>query len=207
MDSKEYFTNVAHTWDSMRKGFFSENVREKAYQIAGVRAGAVAADLGAGTGFLTEGLVKRGARVIAIDEVAEMLRVLERNIAREDLVECRLGESARLPLEDAAVDYVFANMYLHHVESPPAAIKEMFRVLKPGGKVVITDLDAHNHEFLRVEHNDRWMGFQRNEIKRWFDEAGFRNAVVDCVGETCNSKSEVGDQSASISIFVASGDK
>lgn len=67
--------------------------------------------------------------------------------------------------------------------------------------------DAHSHEFLRIEHNDRWMGFQRNEIKCWFDEAGFRNATVDCVGETCNSKSEGGDQSASISIFVASGDK
>lgn len=86
MDSKEHFTNVAHTWESMRKGFFSENVREKAYQIAGVRAGSVAADLGAGTGFLTEGLVRRGVRVIAIDEVAEMLQVLEHNIAQEDLV-------------------------------------------------------------------------------------------------------------------------
>jgi len=48
-------------------------------------------------------------------------------------------------------------MYLHHVEDPPAAIKEMVRILKPGGKIVITDADEHNYEFLRTEQQDRWL--------------------------------------------------
>ena len=49
------------------------------------------------------------------------------------------------------MDYVFANMYLHHVDLPQVAIEEMARVLKPGGKVIITDMDEHDFDFLRKE--------------------------------------------------------
>ena len=47
-----------------------------------------------------------------------------------------------------------ANMYLHHVEEPLSAIKEMIRFLKPGRKLVITDLYEHNLDFLIKEHHD-----------------------------------------------------
>ncbi|WP_243450372.1 hypothetical protein [Desulfosporosinus sp. Sb-LF] len=49
MSSKEYFDTVASVWDNLRKDFFSETVREKAYQVAGVELGKTAADIGAGT--------------------------------------------------------------------------------------------------------------------------------------------------------------
>jgi ubiquinone/menaquinone biosynthesis C-methylase UbiE len=60
MSSKQYFEQVATQWDKMRQNFFSENVREVALAVANIQAGAVAADLGAGTGFISEGLVKKG---------------------------------------------------------------------------------------------------------------------------------------------------
>ena len=47
-----------------------------------------------------------------------------------------------LPLPDASVDAVFANMYLHHCPDPAAALREMARVLKPGGRLVVTDMDC-----------------------------------------------------------------
>jgi len=47
-----------------------------------------------------------------------------------------------------ALIYVMANMFLHHVEKPGQAILEMTRILKPGGKLVIADLDRHDYEFL-----------------------------------------------------------
>jgi len=103
------------------------------------------------------------------------------------------------------VDYAFANMYLHHVEIPSQAIKEMVRILKPGGKLVITDLDEHNFKFLRREHNDLWMGFKREEIRRWLKEAGLRDVAVDCVGENCCAVSSCRTEHAKINIFVASG--
>ncbi len=207
MTSESYFKAVAEDWDTMRTGFFSTGLRDKAYQVAGVRQGTVAADLGAGTGFISEGLVERGVAVIAIDAVQEMLDVLNRKLGTSNLITTLQGEAQALPLSDGAVDYTFANMYLHHVEDPGAAIKEMFRVTRPGGMSVITDLDAHSHDFLRTEHNDRWMGFDRSAIARWYTEAGFTDVAVDCVGETCESTSECGGDAAAISVFVASGRK
>jgi ubiquinone/menaquinone biosynthesis C-methylase UbiE len=124
-----------------------------------------------------------------------------------DTVDYRLGESHALPVADGAVDYVFANMYLHHVASPFEAIKEMVRVLRPGGKLVITDLDEHEFEFLRVEQHDRWLGFKREDVQRWFTEAGLKNVEIDCVGENCCAESSRGCERASISIFIASGEK
>lgn len=59
------------------------------------------------------------------------------------------------------MNYVFANMCPHHVENPPEAIREMARVVQPGGRLVITDLEPHDFTFLREEHHDRWMGFAR----------------------------------------------
>ncbi|MGH7463173.1 MAG: class I SAM-dependent methyltransferase, partial [Longimicrobiales bacterium] len=101
----------------------------------------------------------------------------------------------------------FANMYLHHVESPSGAIREMARILKPSGKLVITDLDEHTFEFLRTEHHDRWMGFKREDVERWFVEAGLQGVEVEGVDDVCRAESCCGDQFANISIFVACGRK
>jgi ubiquinone/menaquinone biosynthesis C-methylase UbiE len=207
-DSKGYFEEIAPAWDRMRAGFFSERVREAAYEAAGLQAGRVAADIGAGTGFVTEGLIGRGLRVIAVDRSEAMLEELRRKFPDAAAVDYRLAEADRqIPLPDEAVDYAFANMYLHHVEDPPAAIREMARILRPGGKLVITDLDAHDFDFLRREHHDRWMGFNREDILQWFTGAGLKGARVDCVGERCCDTSCDGGEAASISIFVASGEK
>jgi ubiquinone/menaquinone biosynthesis C-methylase UbiE len=207
MSSKQYFEQVANQWDQMRQSFFSEKVREMAYVAANVQAGKLAADIGAGTGFIVEGLVQKGLRVIAIDQSEAMIEEMKRKYKALDVVDCRIGESENLPIENGTVDYVFSNMYLHHVESPPRAIEEIVRVLKKGGKIVITDLDEHEYEFLRTEQHDRWMGFKREDIKRWFIEAGLSNVKIDCVGENCCAGSSCGSEIARISIFVASGEK
>ena len=205
MSSKSYFDHVAPQWDALRKNFYSEQVREQAYAAADVQPGTTAADVGAGTGFIAEGLITRGVRVIAVDQSEPMLAEMRRRFG--ETIDCRLGGADALPLSDETVDYAFANMYLHHVEDPPRAIEEMARVVKPGGKLVITDMDEHPFDFLRTEQHDRWMGFKREDIDRWFRAAGLKNVVVDCVGENCCADSSQGSEHATVSIFVASGEK
>jgi ubiquinone/menaquinone biosynthesis C-methylase UbiE len=207
MNSKKYFDKVSSQWDDMRKSFFSESVREKAFSVAGIQAGKIAADIGAGTGFMTEGLIRERLHVIAVDQSNAMLDEMRKRFSEVDCIEYRLGESEKLPIPDGSVDYAFANMYLHHVEFPLKAIKEMMRILKPGGKLVITDMDTHTFEFLKREHHDRWMGFDRIDVKKWFEEAGFKNVEVDCAEETCCAQSETENETANVSVFVASGER
>ncbi|OOM76703.1 class I SAM-dependent methyltransferase [Clostridium sp. BL-8] len=206
-ESKEYFDEVASNWDNMRNDFFSDEVRLVAYKTADVQERKVAADIGAGTGFITEGLINKNVKVIAVDQSEEMLNLLKTKFSNYKDLKCIQGVGEELPIEDNSVDYVFANMFLHHVENPSLVIKEMQRILKSGGKLVITDLDKHNFEFLKTEQYDVWMGFDRNNIIKWFEDAGLKNVTVNCVGSNCCTDSKCGCEKASISIFVAYGEK
>lgn len=207
MDSAAYFDAVATEWDAMRTAFFSDEVREVALRIAGVAPGESAADLGAGTGFLTEALLTRGLRVIAVDHSAEMLDQMKRKFAGAPGLQLRQGESERLPIGDAAVDHVFANMYLHHVEDPAAAIREMARVLTPNGTLVITDLNEHRYEYLRTEQHDRWLGFRHEDVLSWLRAAGLVDPSVRGIGQECRSGSSCGGERTAIGIFAASARK
>lgn len=207
MHSTDYFDQVADQWDNLRASFYSEKVRDRALATAAMQAGDIAADIGCGSGFITEGLIRAGLHVIAVDQSEVMLAEMKRKFAAIAEVDYRCGEAEQLPISDNAVDYAFANMYLHHVERPPIAIKEMARILKPSGTLVITDLDSHTSEFLRDEHHDRWLGFDRGDIRQWFREAGLGRVTVDWVGEQCCAPSDSGNESVSVNIFVASGEK
>ncbi len=207
MDSKQYFENVAENWDKMRESFFPESLRTKAIQTAGVKDGLIIADIGAGSGYITEGLINKQLKVIAIDQSEKMIEVMRQKFREHDNIEYRPGESENLPFKDHEVDIAFANMYLHHVEDPQKSIYELNRILKIGGKLVITDLDKHKHEFLVKEQHDRWMGFDRSDIQTWFKDAGFKNVQIDCIGDNCCANSESSDESASINIFIAIGQK
>ena len=207
-DSKSYFEDISGEWDQMRECFFSEKVREAACTIAEVQSGKSAADVGAGTGFLTEELLNRDLRVVAVDQSSEMLDLMQRKFLHSNDIEYKQAQAdERIPLPDNSVDYAFANMYLHHVESPLEAIREMARITTFGGRVVITDLDVHTYEFLREEHHDRWMGFERDDITAWLTDAGLKEAGIDCIGEDCCDTSCDGTTTARISIFVAWGTK
>ena len=202
--SKGYFDRIGADWDGMQESFFSERVRTRAFEVAEIVSGRRAVDLGAGTGFVTGGLLERGLHVIAVDQSAVMLKALRAKFPETAALDCRSGDAEKIPVDDACVDYCFANMLLHHVDNPQQAIQEMARIVRPGGRVVVTDLDAHDHQFLREEHHDRWMGFPRKDIQQWFREAGLMDVQVESVGETCCATSCAGE-SAAVSIFLGIG--
>jgi len=206
MDSKTYFNHVASTWDEMRAKFFSTRVRDLAMGVAEIQKGCRAVDLGAGTGFLTEALVVAGAQVIAVDASKKMLEILNQKFASTGWVDFRLGNAERLPVSDQSTDRVFANMYLHHLEYPGFAIEEMKRILKPGGRLVITDLEKHDYEFLKTEHHDRWPGFYQSDIRHWLKIAGFSNIIIGMVSnERCCAMSGSCNEKAEVDIFLATG--
>lgn len=138
-------------------------------------AGLTVADVGAGEGALTLLLARFCKQVVAVDLSPRMLMTL-RNTADATRLGDRVltceGELEKLPLDDAGMDVVFISQALHHAALPGAAIKEAARVLRPGGRLVILDLVAHEQEWVREQYADLWLGFDPAQLENSFKEAG-----------------------------------
>jgi ubiquinone/menaquinone biosynthesis C-methylase UbiE len=201
---KEYFEQVSSQWDAMRQGFYGEEVREAVLMAARILPDQTVLDVGAGTGFLTEAAAKRARKVIALDFSESMIAEARAKLVGRN-VEFRIGSTEQIPLPDESVDAVIGNMVLHHCPSPERAVKEMVRVLAQGGRLVLSDLQEHNHESLRTEHADLWMGFEKNYVGAVLRKAGLDDVSVEPLSSCCSETKE--DGQVNIPMFLASGHK
>jgi ubiquinone/menaquinone biosynthesis C-methylase UbiE len=201
---QDYFEMVSPQWDLMRKNFYGEEVREAVLNAVGVKLTDTVLDVGAGTGFLTEAAAKRASKVIALDFSRGMSDEAVEKMGNGN-VEFRIGNVESMPLQDSSVDVVIGNMVLHHCPHPRVAFSEMSRVLKLNGRIAISDLQAHNYEWLRKEHADLWLGFKTEEVASMMIEAGLRNVRVETLSSCCSSVED--GQQVKIPMFLAFGRK
>jgi ArsR family transcriptional regulator len=90
-----------------------------------------------------------------------------------DNISFRQGSLDKLPVQDETVDLALAVLVLHHVESPPTALEELGRIVKPGGRLLIVEQAAHSLSEFHERMQDRWWGFVASELEEEVDEAGF----------------------------------
>jgi ArsR family transcriptional regulator len=143
----------------------------------------VVADLGSGEGLLSELLARRCKKVIAVDNSAKIVAFGAAKARKNNLknLEFRLGDLQNPPIEPASVDLAILSHALHHAEEPARAIASAYRILKPGGQVMILDLAKHKFEQAHELYGDRWLGFAESDLQRWLEAAGFRKIEVNVV--------------------------
>ena len=174
VQSEAFFERVGHHWDQMRVDCFGSAFPLEALTALLPRHWAVA-DVGTGTGHLLGLLSARFERVIAVDPVPAMLDTARSRLELQgaDNIDFRAGDLSRLPIGDAEVDLVLAELVLHHVSSPSEALKELGRVLRPGGRVLIVEQAAHQLEEFHDRMQDRWWGFDAGKLSVEVARAGF----------------------------------
>lgn len=181
-DDAEFFNRMAGDWDKVGARFERGTARQRAAAQL-LPPGLVLADLGCGTGYMARSLAGLCDRLICIDRSEGMLDEAKRRLLatspESTRLEFRRGELDALPIGDRELDGAVAAMVLHHLLELGPALREMFRVLRPGGTLSIVELMPHRETWMHQDLGDRHLGLDPTEVRTSLTRAGFEDVRVE----------------------------
>jgi ubiquinone/menaquinone biosynthesis C-methylase UbiE len=186
--------------------------------FASLRPGETVVDLGCGGGLdvlLAARKVGPTGRAIGVDMTPQMVELARKNAERQKLAnaEFHLSTIDRLPLPDGSVDCVISNCVINLAPDKRAVFREMFRVLKPGGRVAVSDIALKRALPQEVAADVlAYVGCIAGavligEYERWLREAGFEAVQVVDTGKDLNAYTKAENQSGCCSTPVTTGER
>ena len=170
--TQAFFATASAEWDALRSDMFGARADLSA-ALALLDESLVVGDLGCGTGALAAALAPHVSHVHAIDASPAMLSAASSRLASYSNVTLSEGTLEALPLGDASLDAAVLMLVLHHVVDPQRALRDVRRVLRPNGRLLIADMRPHAQERYREQMGHVWLGFDELELTAWLRDAGF----------------------------------
>ncbi|MEL7489317.1 MAG: metalloregulator ArsR/SmtB family transcription factor [Pseudomonadota bacterium] len=187
-----YFEKNAGDWDKVRRLHLPDSdIEQQMRVLLGDEKVDMFIDIGTGTGRMLELFAPLYRAGVGFDLSHEMLSVARANLeeAGVDHAQVRHGDLYALPLEAGSADIVCIHQVLHFLADPSAAVQEASRLIKPGGRLIISDFAPHELEFLRDDHAHRRLGFSDGEVSEWCRAASLKLAeTVTLAPEKQNPK-------------------
>lgn len=152
-------------------------------------------DVATGPGYIAEAFARGAREVIGVDLTAAMLAIAEQRVRECGVanVSFRIGDVQKLPFESEAFDVVVSRLALHHMQKPAQVVREMARVCRFGGTVLVEDIYGSEHPE-RAAYQDRWEKLRDpahvrvlpiSELLQHFREAGLETDRVQTFEDLC----------------------
>ncbi|MDX2052336.1 MAG: metalloregulator ArsR/SmtB family transcription factor [Polyangiaceae bacterium] len=184
--SQAFFASSAGRWDKLRSELFGEHVALTA--IGALLQDQVVADLGCGTGQLLELIAPFCEHAFGVDQSAAMIKSARQRLKSLSKVTLLRTSLEELPLEEASLDTALMVLVLHHLPQPTQTLAEALRALRPGGRLIVLDMQAHEREDYRQQMGHIWLGFSAEQLRSWFTEVGFARFTYTPFSPNPNAK-------------------
>ncbi|NLE00704.1 MAG: class I SAM-dependent methyltransferase [Fibrobacter sp.] len=208
MNSKERdFNRDAAQWDTPPRISLAKKIASTIINKNIITKNSDIMDFGCGTGLLTLQLSPLAGSVTAVDSSISMLEILNRKIVGNNITNVRSElKNPEIDQLEGTYDVVVSNMTLHHIKDISSLIRQFYRVIKYNGFLYLADLDLDDGQFHSDNTGVFHFGFDRDELWKFFTEAGFKNISAETA--TTITKPAGSDQTPrQFTIFLFGGQK
>ena len=199
------FDQIAKEWDAKpRRLLLANKISEAIKKEVNLNKEHNVIDIGTGTGLLLMHLVLDVKHITGVDNSQGMLNMLKEKAENTGLnnIGYLLFDADKDSLSENQYDLAVSSMTFHHFSDPAGFLEEVYRSLKPGGKICIGDLDKEDGTF----HSDneavdvKHFGFEKDVFNIWLKNAGFKDTKVEVVFEIDKNEKKY-------PVFLAYGEK
>jgi len=203
--AQEYFAGIAPRWDEERSFHASDAIVEQTIlETIGSTRYTSMLDVGTGTGRMLQLLGKDVERAVGFDSSHSMLAVARANLERAEIrgIDLRQGDIYSPPFGNDSFDLIVIHQVLHFLDDPARAIREVSRLLTPGGRLLIVDFAPHSLEFLRSDHAHLRLGFRADTVETWLAQSGLEVATERTIAPPTSEGTDVLDERLTVSLWL-----
>ena len=173
--ARTFYKYLSKVYDRLNPFVWNEAMRAEALAWLDVETDDRVLDVGCGTGFGTQGLLQHTEDVYGLDQSPHQLEKAWAKLGKHDPVAFTFGDAERLPYRDDAFDKVWSSGSIEYWPNPVEGLRELRRVTKPGGRVLVVGPDYPTNELFQKLADAIMLFYDREEADRMFAEAGFVN--------------------------------
>jgi demethylmenaquinone methyltransferase/2-methoxy-6-polyprenyl-1,4-benzoquinol methylase len=168
-----FYKYLSRVYDRVNPFVWNERMRDEAIAMLDIGPDDRVLDVGCGTGFATEGLLRETEHVYGLDQSVHQLERAYEKFGRRGPVRFHLGDAERLPFADDSFDVCWSSGSIEYWPNPVRALRELRRVCVPGGQVLVVGPDYPRASVFRKLADAIMLFYDGAEADRMFAEAGF----------------------------------
>jgi demethylmenaquinone methyltransferase/2-methoxy-6-polyprenyl-1,4-benzoquinol methylase len=172
-NARLFYKYLSKVYDRVNRFNWNDEMRSEALSWLEFGEDDRVLDVGCGTGFGTEGLLEHAEDVHGLDQSVHQMEKAFEKFGKRDRVSFYRGDAERLPFRDDVFDVVWSSGSIEYWPNPVEGLRELRRVAKPGGQVLVVGPDYPHNRVLQRVADAIMLFYDEDEADRMFEAAGY----------------------------------